>query len=140
MNGTWFLKIPHLAVAVVSGRIRTLVERFERRDKFDGNEDQATSILSPVIPEDQTTSILSPVIPKDQTTCISTPVIPKDQTTCVASPVIPEVEASICSPVIPEVEANISRPVIPERDTASTMLVNISAPRGCFSRLKNSQG
>ncbi|KAM1045928.1 hypothetical protein COP2_037900 [Malus domestica] len=96
-------------VAVVSGRTRSLVERFERRERFDGNEDQATSILSPVIPE-------------DQTTCISSPVIPKDQATSVASPVIPEVEASICSPVIPEVEANISRPVIPERDRASTML------------------
>ncbi|TQD88282.1 hypothetical protein C1H46_026163, partial [Malus baccata] len=96
-------------VAVVSGRTRSLVERFERRERFDGNEDQATSILSPVISE-------------DQTTCISSPVIPKDQATSVASPVIPEVEASICSPVIPEVEANISRPVIPERDRASTML------------------
>lgn len=116
-----------MAVAVVSGRTRTLVERFERRERFDGNEDQATSILSPVIPE-------------DQTTWISSPVIPKDQATSVASPVIPEVEANICSPVIPEVEANISRPVIPERDRASTMLVNISAPRGCFSRLKTAKG
>ncbi|BBH00841.1 Transducin/WD40 repeat-like superfamily protein [Prunus dulcis] len=99
-------------VAVVPGRTRTLVERFERRERFDRNEDQATRISIPVIPEDQATSRISPVTPEDKVTSIS-------------GPMIPEVEASISNPVIPEVEAietSISSPVIPEREKTSTRL------------------
>lgn len=118
-----FLRFRFLAVAVVPGRTRTLVERFERRERFDRNEDQATSITSPVIPEDQATSMTSPVTPEDQVTSISGPLIPEVEAS-ISSPVIPEVEASISSPVIPEVEASNPSPVIPEREKTSTRLVN----------------
>lgn len=65
--------IPLLAVAVVPGRTRTLVERFERRERFSSNDDQATGIIGPVIPEDQASSISSPAIPEDQATSICSP-------------------------------------------------------------------
>lgn len=120
---TVFLKIPLSAVAVVPGRTRTLVERFERRERFDRNEDQATRISSPVIPEDQATSRISPVTPEDKVTSTSGPMIPEVEAS-ISNPVIPEVEASISSPVIPEVETSISSPVIPEREKTSTRLVN----------------
>ncbi|KAL6206934.1 hypothetical protein ACLB2K_024179 [Fragaria x ananassa] len=60
-------------VAVVPGRTRTLVERFERRERFSSNDDQATGIIGPVIPEDQASSISSPAIPEDQATSICSP-------------------------------------------------------------------
>ncbi|ONI10302.1 hypothetical protein PRUPE_4G039800 [Prunus persica] len=106
---------------VVPGRTRTLVERFERRERFDRNEDQATRISSPVIPEDQATSRISPVTPEDKVTSTSGPMIPEVEAS-ISNPVIPEVEASISSPVIPEVETSISSPVIPEREKTSTRL------------------
>lgn len=41
---------PFLAVVVVRGRTRSLVERFERRESVNSNEDQA-STMPRVIPE-----------------------------------------------------------------------------------------
>ncbi|CAL2251602.1 unnamed protein product [Prunus armeniaca] len=126
-------------VAVVPGRTRTLVERFERRERFDRNEDQATSISSPVIPENQATSMTSPVTPEDQVTSISGPMIHEVESS-ISSPVIPEVEASISSPVIPEVEASISSPVIPEREKTSTRLKEGPQISGRHMASKNNGG
>lgn len=39
-----------LVVAVVPGRTRTLVERFERKERSYSNEDQATEISTHVLP------------------------------------------------------------------------------------------
>lgn len=39
------------AVAVVAGRTRSLVERFERRERFNSNEDQGTNVSSDLMPE-----------------------------------------------------------------------------------------
>ncbi|KAM5588345.1 katanin p80 WD40 repeat-containing subunit B1 [Rosa sericea] len=79
-------------VAVVPGRTRTLVERFERRERFSSNDDQATGIFGPVIPEYHATSISRTVIPEDQASSISSPVMPEDQATSICSPVIHEMD------------------------------------------------
>ncbi|XP_062014751.1 katanin p80 WD40 repeat-containing subunit B1 homolog KTN80.2-like [Rosa rugosa] len=79
-------------VAVVPGRTRTLVERFERRERFSSNDDQATGVFGPVIPEYQATSISRTVIPEDQASSISSPVMPEDQATSICSPVIHEMD------------------------------------------------
>ncbi|KAK9936301.1 hypothetical protein M0R45_013149 [Rubus argutus] len=97
-------------VAVVSGRTRTLVERFERRERFNSNDDQATGIFSPVIPEDQVTGVFSPVIPEDQATSTFRTVVPEDQATSISSPVMSEDQAT-----------SISGPVIHEMDKTFTM-------------------
>lgn len=81
-----------MAVAVVSGRTRTLVERFERRERFNSNDDQATGIFSPMIPEDQATSISRTVIPEDQATITSSPVMSEDQATSISSPMIHDMD------------------------------------------------
>lgn len=47
-----------MAVAVVQGRTRSLVERFEKRERFNSIEDQASTV-SRVIPEaDRTPTLL----------------------------------------------------------------------------------
>eukprot|EP00261_Vitis_vinifera_P017716 XP_010647505.2 PREDICTED: katanin p80 WD40 repeat-containing subunit B1 homolog isoform X1 [Vitis vinifera] len=60
-------------VAVVAGRTRSLVERFERREKFNSNEDQTTNVSSDMMPErqerfnsneDQTTKVSSEMMPE----------------------------------------------------------------------------
>ncbi|XP_050371503.1 katanin p80 WD40 repeat-containing subunit B1 homolog KTN80.2-like isoform X2 [Argentina anserina] len=79
-------------VAVVSGRTRTLVERFERRERFSSDDDQATGIIGPVIPECQATSVSCTVIPDDHASSISSPVMPEDQATSICSPVIHEMD------------------------------------------------
>lgn len=112
-----------MAVAVVSGRTRTLVERFERRERFNSNDDQATGIFSPVIPEDQVTGVFSPVIPEDQATSTFRTVVPEDQATSISSPVMSEDQAT-----------SISGPVIHEMDKTFTMQVS-SIPKQCFLQL-----
>ncbi|RVX08438.1 hypothetical protein CK203_014219 [Vitis vinifera] len=63
----------HSTVAVVAGRTRSLVERFERREKFNSNEDQTTNVSSDMMPErqerfnsneDQTTKVSSEMMPE----------------------------------------------------------------------------
>lgn len=101
-----------MAVAVVSGRTRTLVERFERRERFNSNDDQTTGIFSRMIPEDQATGVFSPVIPEDQATSISRTVIPEDQATSISSPVMSEDQAtSISSPVIHDMDKTFTMQV-----------------------------
>ena len=38
-------------MAVIRGRTRSLVERFEKREQLSTNEDQVTVVSSPVVPE-----------------------------------------------------------------------------------------
>ncbi|XP_062161285.1 katanin p80 WD40 repeat-containing subunit B1 homolog KTN80.1-like isoform X2 [Alnus glutinosa] len=93
-------------VAVIHGRTRSLVERFERRERFNSNEDQA-STMSHVVPEtdkkDQA-STMSHVIPETDK---------KDQASTM-SHVIPETDkkdqASTMSRVIPEMDKTPTMP------------------------------
>jgi katanin p80 WD40 repeat-containing subunit B1 len=96
-----------LAVAVIHGRTRSLVERFERRERFNSSEDHA-STMSHVVPEtdkkDQA-STMSHVIPETDK---------KDQASTM-SHVIPETDkkdqASTMSHVIPETDKTPTMPV-----------------------------
>ena len=84
------LRFHILAVAVVSGRTRTLVEKFERREKSSSNDDQSTSISRSMIPEDHTSSISNPVMPVDQATTTCSPVVHEmDKTFTLQVPSIP---------------------------------------------------
>ena len=60
-------------MAVVAGRTRSLVERFEKRERFNSNEDQTTNVSSDKMPErretfnsneDQTTNVPSETMPE----------------------------------------------------------------------------
>ncbi|KAE7995606.1 hypothetical protein FH972_000382 [Carpinus fangiana] len=109
-------------VAVIHGRTRSLVERFERRERFNSNEDQA-STMSHVMPEmdkkDQA-STMSHVIPekdkKDQASTTSHLIPEKDK----------KDQASTTSHMIPEKDkkdqASTMSHVIPETDKTPTML------------------
>jgi katanin p80 WD40 repeat-containing subunit B1 len=121
-----------LAVAVIHGRTRSLVERFERRERFNSNEDQA-STMSHVMPEmdkkDQA-STLSHVIPekdkKDQASTMSHLIPEKDK----------KDQASTTSHMIPEKDkkdqASTMSHVIPEKDKTPTMPVKVLLQESFF--------
>lgn len=60
--GVDYLAITMFAVAVVPGRTRTLVERFERREKFNANEDKAADVTphqTTIATQNQSTNMIT---------------------------------------------------------------------------------
>ena len=122
-------KIPIWAVAVVQGRTRTLVERFERREKINSNEDQATGISNRAIPEvDKTRFERREKINSDE-----------EQATGISNRAIPEVDKTRFERrekiISNEYQATgISNHAIPEVDKTPPIKVNICS-LGQSSRL-----
>ncbi|GMY37264.1 katanin p80 WD40 repeat-containing subunit B1 homolog [Fagus crenata] len=97
-------------VAVVRGRTRSLVERFEQRERIHSNEDQA-STMSRVIPETDKTPTVSRAIPETDKTPTVSRAIPETDKTPTVSRAIPETDKT----------PPVSR-AIPETDKTPTVL------------------
>ncbi|CAK7350671.1 unnamed protein product [Dovyalis caffra] len=131
------LSVPTM-VAVVSGRTRTLVERFERREKL-SNEDQALNTSPQTVPEsnrtsatetDMTPHALSETDRTPVTSTVTPGIVPETDRTSVTSNmtpcIVPEtdrtpVTSNMTPPVVPEtdrtpVTSNMTPPVVPETD------------------------
>ncbi|PON70996.1 Guanine nucleotide-binding protein, beta subunit [Parasponia andersonii] len=102
-------------VAVVQGRTRTLVERFERREKINSSEDQASGISNCAIPE-------ADKIPSSGISNSAIPEADKTPSSGISSRAIPEVDntpsCGISNHAIPEIDktpsSGISNRAIPE--------------------------
>ncbi|POO03653.1 Guanine nucleotide-binding protein, beta subunit, partial [Trema orientale] len=102
-------------VAVVQGRTRTLVERFERREKINSSEDQASGISNRAIPE-------ADKIPSSGISNSAIPEVDKTPSSGISSRAFPEVDKTpscgISNRAIPEIDktpsSGISNRAIPE--------------------------
>ncbi|GAV59255.1 WD40 domain-containing protein/Katanin_con80 domain-containing protein [Cephalotus follicularis] len=116
LNGSKGIKFVN-GVAVVPGRTRSLVERFERRERVDSSEDQATCITDCVITESDRTPTPHVVPESDKT---PTPhVVPESDKTSTPS-VVPKSNKRPTPHVPHESDKTPTLHVIPESDKRLT--------------------